>query len=136
MELRTQYAALPFTIRNGEPEVMLVTSRETGRWIIPKGWPETALSPEEVVAREAFEEAGLKGHVRRPLGSYHYRKRLKSGEEMPCFVETFLLEVDEELAEWPEKDQRQRRWLPIGQAAMEVSEPGLVGILLGLAVTA
>ena len=131
---RRQYAALPYVVREGQPEVMLITSRETGRWIIPKGWPEKALTPAELAAREAYEEAGLLGRPQRhPYGSYRYEKRLKSGKVATCDVDVFLLQVERELDEWPEKSQRERRWMSPGQAAMLVSEAGLVELLLELA---
>ncbi len=77
---RVQYAALPH--RGGaQPEILLVTSRETGRWVIPKGWPMKGKSGSEAAAREAFEEAGVVGEIApEPLGAYGYVKFLKSGE--------------------------------------------------------
>ena len=75
---RTQFVALPFRIgTSGRPEIMLLTSRETGRWVIPKGWPIRGLKPREVAAREAYEEAGLVGSItsKHPIGIYHYEKQ-------------------------------------------------------------
>src|SRR5215471_8614155 len=85
---RVQYGALPYRVGNGSrPEFMLVTSRETQRWIIPKGWPKKGKSPRRSAAREAFEEAGVLGAVgRRPLGSFSYEKRLKNGRSVECEV--------------------------------------------------
>lgn len=126
-----QYAALPFTIRDGLPQVMLITSRETRRWVIPKGWPEKKLRPMEVAAREAFEEAGLIGRIgKEPFTSFRYEKRLPSGKTTACVVQTFLFEVQQELDEWPEKGQRERRWMSPGEAALLVSEAGLVEVFL------
>src|ERR1700755_1994635 len=73
-ELGTQFAALPFQIAPDGLRVLLLTSRETRRWIIPKGWPIRGMKPREVAAREAFEEAGLVGRVagKRSIGSYNY----------------------------------------------------------------
>ena len=92
---RVQYAALPF--RRGahsRTQVMLVTSRENGRWIIPKGWPKKRKAPYASAAREALEEAGVIGQVGRdPIGSYSYKKRLKSGAVVACEVQVFPLEV-------------------------------------------
>src|SRR5208283_4535871 len=77
--LDIQYAALPWRIgAGGMRQVMLLTSRETHRWVIPKGWPMKGRKPAEVAAQEAFEEAGLIGQIvgRRPIGSFHYQKQL------------------------------------------------------------
>jgi 8-oxo-dGTP pyrophosphatase MutT (NUDIX family) len=84
-----QYAALPFRRKGKSPtEVLLVTSRETGRWIIPKGWPAKGKPPHKSAAREAREEAGVVGSVkRRPVGVFSYKKRLKSGKVVACEVQ-------------------------------------------------
>jgi 8-oxo-dGTP pyrophosphatase MutT (NUDIX family) len=109
-------------------EVLLVTSRDTGRWIIPKGWLEKGTKP-----REAFEEAGVVGKVQKaPVGSYTYTKRLSARKSVECKVDVFLLKVDQDLDEWPEKGQRQKEWMSPSQAALQISEDGLVEILQGL----
>ncbi len=132
---RIQYAALPYRLVNGRIEVLLVTSRETRRWIIPKGWAEKAVEPHAMAAREAFEEAGVRGRVeQRPFGAYRYAKRLTANKSVPCTVTVYLLEVEEELADWPEKKERERRWLSPGQAALAISESGLVEMLLRLGI--
>ncbi|WP_207480383.1 NUDIX hydrolase [Arenibaculum pallidiluteum] len=133
-KLRTQYAAVPYRLEGNRVQVMLVTSRETRRWVIPKGWPESGLEPHELAAREAYEEAGLVGRPSpTPFGYFEYDKRLDSGREVPCRVEAYLLEVERELDDWPERGQRERRWMSPGQAAMLVEEGGLVSMLLRLA---
>lgn len=92
---RVQYAALPYRANgNFELEVMLVTSRVTHRWIIPKGWPEGGMPPHRVAAKEAFEEAGVLGKVsKRPIGSFPYDKVLKDGATASCRVQVFALRV-------------------------------------------
>lgn len=126
-----QYAALPFRIEDGHPMVLLVTSRETKRWILPKGQPEPKLAPHQVAETEAYEEAGLIGTVfKSPFAEYDSFKRLKNGKEVPCLMRVYLLEVTHELNAWPEKDQRERRWMTPGEAALRVTEPGLVRVLL------
>lgn len=133
--MKTQYGAVPYRVIDGVPVVMLITSRETRRWLIPKGWPEPDLKPAEVAAREMYEEAGLIGHAQRePVGVFHYGKRLSSGRVVPCRVRTFLFDVDQELTEWPEKDQRERRWVAPLEAAEMVEETELASILRGLTV--
>lgn len=126
-----QYAALPYRVEDGHPMVMLVTSRETKRWILPKGQPERKLSPHQVAEAEAYEEAGLIGTVfKTPFAQFDSYKRLKSGRELPCLVRVYLLEVAHQLDAWPEKGQRERRWMSPGEAALLVTEAGLVRVLL------
>jgi 8-oxo-dGTP pyrophosphatase MutT (NUDIX family) len=133
-ELRRQYGALPIAVRDGETMVMLVTSRETRRWIIPKGWPEAGLEPRALAGKEAFEEAGLVGEVAgEAVGSYRYGKRLPDGREVPCEVVVYPLAVERQLEDWPERGQRETRWFSLPEAAMRVAEGGLVALLLGLA---
>lgn len=128
-----QVAALPFRISGSRPEVMLITSRETGRWIIPKGWPQKGRSPHVVAMREAYEEAGLKGRIRkRPLGTFRYHKRLAGDQGVICRVTVFLLEVKRQLDDWPEKRSRKRCWLAPGAAADRVEEEELCALLSGL----
>jgi 8-oxo-dGTP pyrophosphatase MutT (NUDIX family) len=114
----TQIAALPLRVYQSAPQVMLITSRETGGWIIPKGWPHKGLAPRAVAAREAYEEAGVRGKIRkRPFGTYRYEKRLSPEEGMICQVTVFLLEVEQQLDDWPEKRDRERCWLAPAEAA-------------------
>jgi len=114
-------------------EVLLVTSRDTGRWIIPKGWLEKGTKPYDMAAREAFEEAGVIGKVQKePIGSYTYTKRLSAKKSVECNVQVFLLNVEQDLEDWPEKGQRRKEWMSPSQAALQISESGLVGILLSL----
>jgi 8-oxo-dGTP pyrophosphatase MutT (NUDIX family) len=129
----TQYAALPFMLKNGRPRVMLVTSRGRGQWIIPKGWPEKQLRPHASAAKEAYEEAGILGRIdERSIGSYRYEKRGQSGEMTTFEVTAYLLEVEHELRDWPEKGQRRKRWVAPAKAARLVAEEGLGLLLLKL----
>lgn len=113
----------------GTYQVLLITSRESGRWVIPKGWPMAGKKDHDAAAQEAFEEAGVAGKVHKhPLGAYTYRKRRLGGEE-PVRVMVYLLEVDDEKPRWPERDQRRRQWMAPDKAAGLVSEPGLAEIL-------
>lgn len=128
-----QFAALPVSEIEGELCVLLVTSRETRRWILPKGWAEEGLSPAELAAKEAFEEAGALGRMtHRAIGSYRYRKRLKSGQELCCDVGVFPLRVERLLDDWPEAHQRERRWFRPPQAAEQVQEEELAALLRDL----
>ena len=127
----TQYAALPWRRdAAGRIEVMLITSRETRRWVIPKGWPITGLDPGASAAQEALEEAGITGEVwAEPVGGYDYEKRLKNGRLQPVEVEVFPLAVVEERDAWPEKGQRERRWFAAAEAADLVAEPRLAELI-------
>jgi len=121
-----QYAALPWRHAGRRIEVLLVTSRETRRWVIPKGWPIKDHAPHEAAAIEAAEEAGLKGEIDpAPVGSYRYLKRDKGGEAIPIQVIVFPLEVLSQLDHWKEKDQRQIAWFRYQKAAQLVVEPNL-----------
>jgi 8-oxo-dGTP pyrophosphatase MutT (NUDIX family) len=130
--IRRQYAALPIrTSAAGAPEILLVTSRGTRRWVIPKGWPMRKRSPSEAAAREAYEEAGLEGRIEteQPIGSYRYEKRLGNGEVAEVEVSIFLLRVARQLDTWPEQGQRQTAWFCPSEAADKVAEPELAAIL-------
>ena len=131
-----QYAALPIRMGESGTEVMLVTSRSSRRWIIPKGWPEKRLAPRVVAAMEAFEEAGIIGRARlHPFGTYRYRKRLKGDKQIPCEVEVYLFDVAWQFADWPERGQREIGWFSVAEAARLVEEPGLGKLLLALAAS-
>ena len=107
-------------------KILLLTSRETERWVIPKGWPMKGRRPPVSAAREALEEAGLVGRIdKEPIGSYCYNKRLKNGAELPCTVEVCPMKVRVQKKKWREKGQRTFRWLPSEEAAEAVDEVGL-----------
>ena len=126
---RRQFGALPYRA-DGDLEVLLVTTRETGRWVIPKGWPMIGKTPRAAAAREALEEAGVVGKPgRRRLGAYTYPKVLKSGATVVCRVTVFPIEVVEQKAQWREQSQRQTRWFSTAEAAEVVQEPGLSAII-------
>jgi predicted phosphate transport protein (TIGR00153 family) len=125
-----QIAALPY--RNEDPatdaavRILLVTSRGTGRWVIPKGNPMSGTAPHVAAAQEAEEEAGVLGPVcPTPLGSYRYRKLRGSGASLMMDVDVFPLAVTRELASWKEQQERERRWFTLSEAADAVEEPDL-----------
>jgi 8-oxo-dGTP pyrophosphatase MutT (NUDIX family) len=127
---RRQVGALPFRrTPSGEIEVLLITSRETGRYIIPKGWPMRRLSDPDAAAREAYEEAGVIGKIqRKPIGDYLYWKRLERSFEL-LRVDVYALEVRKQQPDWPEKGSRKSGWTSAVDAATLVDEPGLVALL-------
>ncbi|MGQ3212704.1 MAG: NUDIX hydrolase [Shinella sp.] len=130
---REQYGALCYRVRKKRPavEVLLITSRDTGRWVIPKGWPMDGKSASAAAAREAWEEAGVKGKIgEEPIGSYHYMKGLPEGLKVDCLVRVFPLAVDDICKNFPEKDERRAEWVDCTEAAARVQEPGLKTLLL------
>jgi 8-oxo-dGTP pyrophosphatase MutT (NUDIX family) len=119
----TQYGALPYRVGPGGLEILLITSRGSGRWIIPKGWPIAGLSPGQSAAREAYEEAGVTGNISaESIGAYGYDKRLADDTSQYCDVEVFALDVVAQRDRWPERHERQREWLSVEQAIERVSE--------------
>lgn len=124
-----QYACLPWRDNGGQREVMLITSRGTGRWVLPKGWPMVGVSGAESAAQEALEEAGVRGDLGDSIGRYHYDKQLKDGSIRALEVEVYPLEVSEELADWKERGERTRSWFAATDAAGQVAEPELNDII-------
>ena len=127
---RVQYGVLPYRKADGV-QVLLVTSRETKRWIIPKGWPMKDRSPSAAAAQEALEEAGVTGVAEdQPLGSYGYMKKRKDGSFVPCEVTVFPMRVDEVHEHWLEEGQRSREWFSLADAALAVGEGELKALIL------
>lgn len=131
---RQQCAALPIAQRSNGPLILMVTSRGTRRWVIPKGWAEPHLPLHAQAEREAFEEAGILGAAHAvPIGAYRYRKRLANGRRVTCEVAVFPLQVAGFAAAWPEQGQREARWFTPEEAAASVDEPELAALLRGIA---
>jgi 8-oxo-dGTP pyrophosphatase MutT (NUDIX family) len=127
---RRQFAALPWRRTDLGVEVLLITSKETRRWVIPKGWGKKGESATVAAAREALEETGAGGGVAvAPLGHYRYQKLLKSGRPQRVRVSVYALEVIHELEDWPEKRLRDKLWVPIAEAAGLVDEPELQALI-------
>lgn len=129
-----QIAALPLRLDSkGDLSVLMVTSRETKRWVMPKGWRINAAKPWETAKVEALEEAGALGHVsNEPLGVYHYDKRLEGRQSVACRVTVYPMMVDKLKSNWKERDQRKRRWFGLCHAARLVEEPELAALLNAL----
>lgn len=128
-EVRTQFGALCYRTRDNHTQILLITSRGTGRWILPKGWPMADISPNDAALQEAWEEAGVEGKVMgNSLGIYSYRK-LDDQIDLPCVVAVFPIKVQRLKSKYPEKEQRQRRWFAPKKAAELVSEPELAQII-------
>lgn len=131
-----QVAAIPIRVGSEDaPEVLLVTSRETRRWVVPKGWPWKKVADHEAAAGEAWEEAGVRGKIkRRSIGSFTYDK-LRNGKPHTLTVFVYVLEVREEAQTWPEQAERTRAWFSAAEAAELVNEAGLKLLLRELART-
>lgn len=131
-DVRTQFAALPYRIVQDKVQVMLITSRGTKRWIVPKGWPMDGMTPAQSAAEEAFEEAGVRG---KPydmcIGVYSYNKYMEGAPDLPCLAMVFPLKVKRVFSDYPEKSERRRKWLPLKRAAEKIAEPELRAILKG-----
>lgn len=128
-----QIGALPYRIdRVGRVEVLLITSRETRRWVIPKGNPIAGLAPHEAAAQEAYEEAGVRG-IASPdaIGAFAYVKRHRTRADRDLIVTVFPLAFVEQLADWPERDQRETRWFSLEGAAAAVDEADLKTLIAG-----
>ncbi len=121
-----QAAALPYRVANDCLEVLLVTTLDTKRWIIPKGWRMKGRTPAVSAAREAFEEAGVKGAVEpEPFGTFRYEKVDRRGATRQLEVTVFLLRVDRQKRKWPEQNRRQTKWFSLEDAISAVEESSL-----------
>jgi 8-oxo-dGTP pyrophosphatase MutT (NUDIX family) len=126
-----QVAALPW--RQGEHgvEILLVTTRTTKRWVIPKGWTMPGKADHEAAAIEAFEEAGVRGETDTlPVGHFGYFKIMDSGKPRHVTVGVFVLKVEEELQEWPERHERERRWVSLKQVRSVIGEAELLPVMV------
>jgi 8-oxo-dGTP pyrophosphatase MutT (NUDIX family) len=133
---RLQVAALPWRRAKNGVEIMLITSRDTGRWVLPKGWPEAGEELFDSAAREAVEEAGLKGIISsREAGRYFYEKGVANGDDIRCEVMVYPLEVSNVADKWKEKGQRKRKWMSAEKAAALVAEADLGKVILKFAAS-
>lgn len=129
-DVRTQFAALCYRIKDGKVQILMVTTRRTGRWIIPKGWPMTGETPGDAAATEAWEEAGVKGKVATsPIGLFSYQKFYDSTPDLPCVVVVYPLHVSTVSKSYPEASERKRKWVSRKRAAKMVREVELARIL-------
>jgi 8-oxo-dGTP pyrophosphatase MutT (NUDIX family) len=130
--VRIQYGALCWRQGDAGVEVLLITSRDTGRWVIPKGWPMPGLSPESAAAQEAWEEAGVEGVVNPvAVGRYGYQKCLSVEATVPCAVAVYGVRVQRLVDQFPEAKERRRQWFLADEAAALVNEPDLGRLITG-----
>lgn len=133
-ETRTQFAAICYRRSKSKKqgiEILLVTSRDTQRWIIPKGWPMDGLTPAASATQEAWEEAGVRGRSHdHCVGLYSYDKWIDTSLSLPCIVAVFPVEVHKLDKEFPEAALRKRKWFSPRKAAEKVDEPALKTLLM------
>jgi len=128
-----QAGAIPFRHEDRGMRVLLITSRDTGRWVIPKGGVDHGHTATQAAEIEALEEAGIKGKLHpTPLGFYTYGKRLRSGIVQPTSVEVYALEFEKQLKKWPERSERRFEWMDVSAAVAAVEEQGLGLLMLRL----
>ena len=129
-DVRSQFGALCYRMKQGEAQVLMITSRRTGRWVIPKGWPMEGKTPGESALREAWEEAGVKGTVTGScLALYSYSKGINAVDKLPCVVMVYPVKVKDLVDNFPEAGQRKRKWMSLKKAAKSVNEPELAHLL-------
>lgn len=136
-EVRTQFAALCYRVKKGKVQVLLVTSRRSRRWIVPKGWPMDGKTPEASALQEAWEEAGVNGKVAGPcVGIYSYAKDIGEEDDLACLAMVYPIAVKSLSKKFPEVGQRKRRWVSRKKAARLVQEPDLGRLIVGFDPTA
>lgn len=130
-EVRTQFAALCYRIKRGKVQILLITSRNSKRWIVPKGWPMDARTPARSALQEAWEEAGVHGRETGGcIGVYSYEKTRGPVGEVPCLAMLFPVEVVSLAKSYPETDERRRKWVSRKKAARMVAEPELARLII------
>ena len=128
-----QIASLPLRQNKESLEVLMVTSRDTGRWVVPKGWPMDGKKDWTAAEIEALEEAGAKGHIgKSPIGFYHYLKRMDGREDIPCHVTVYPMVVETLKKRWKERKERKRKWFSLKASAKRVDEEDLARLLKDL----
>jgi 8-oxo-dGTP pyrophosphatase MutT (NUDIX family) len=136
LAVRVQYGALPYRFsQDAALEILLVTTRGTRRWIVPKGWPIRGLRPAKSAAREAFEEAGVTGRIgAKPIGLFSYDKLGdETGGSTTCEVKVYPLLVKRQSHVWPESHQRTTQWVEPSRAIAMIKEPELKKIVAAFA---
>lgn len=129
-DVRAQMGALCYDVTGSELRVLLITSRGTGRWIVPKGWPMADRGAAGTAQQEAWEEAGVIGDCSDiSIGAYPYFKIMDDGAELPCLVQLYPLKVQQLVDDFPERHERRRQWFSPQRAAELVDEAELAQIL-------
>lgn len=125
-----QVAALPWRITDAGLQILMITSRETRRWVVPKGGRMAGKTDPEAAAIEAMEEAGVQGRIKgAAIGVFRYAKWFREDDIRPYVVALYPLHVLIQLGAWPEAHERERRWMSREQAASAVQEPDLAALI-------
>lgn len=126
-----QVAALVFRIKKDKTEVLLVTSRGTGRWVLPKGWPQVGKTFAQSARTEAYEEAGARGEIAPfSIGTYTYKKNdMSEGENGDFVVDVFPMHFSRQEKNWPERGERRIEWMGVDEASRRVDEPELQALI-------
>lgn len=125
-----QVAALCYRMTDDGHEILLITSRGRGNWILPKGWPKKKISSAQTALEEAFEEAGIRGKVsEEAIGAYHYTKSSSKGAMLNCVATVYEVAFTKMAKNFPEKGDRKVRWFSPEAAAEAVPYPELAEIL-------
>jgi 8-oxo-dGTP pyrophosphatase MutT (NUDIX family) len=128
-EVRTQFAALCYRIKKGKLQILIITSRRSKRWILPKGWPMEGKTPAESALREAWEEAGVTGKAEETcIGVYTYEKTMGE-DDLACLALLYPVHVKSLAKKYPESHERRRRWVSRKEAARLVAEPDLARLI-------
>jgi 8-oxo-dGTP pyrophosphatase MutT (NUDIX family) len=129
-DVRTQFAALCYRVTKDKTQILLVTSRGSGRWIVPKGWPMDGVTPARAAMTEAWEEAGVEGTAHDIcLGMFAYAKTLGPDTLLPCIAMVYPVRVRALAEDYPEAKMRQRKWFSQKKAAKAIQEPELAQII-------
>lgn len=134
---RFQVAALCYRRGGDGLEVLLVTSLETKRWILPKGWPKRGYDAEGTALEEAWEEAGIRPAAggQGLVGRYRYTKRLSGNVPVVTDVDVYAFEGAHLQDDYPEAERRERRWMSPEAAAELVEEEQLKALLRAFPAT-
>jgi 8-oxo-dGTP pyrophosphatase MutT (NUDIX family) len=128
-DVRAQFAALCWRVKNDKVQICLTTSRTRKRWIIPKGWPMHKQTPANAAATEAYEEAGVSGEAFDVcIGVYTYNNPSKV-DNAPIITMVYPIHVTHVHSKYPEKHQRRRKWFSVEKASRKLSEPALKQIV-------
>jgi 8-oxo-dGTP pyrophosphatase MutT (NUDIX family) len=124
-----QSCVVPYRVAETSVTFALITSRNTGRWIVPKGTVEPNMTAAASAAKEALEEAGLLGTTgAQPLGEYFYSK---FGRVYRVEIYPFL--VTQQLDDWDEKHFRTREWVNAVDALSRITEAAVQDAIRQLA---
>jgi 8-oxo-dGTP pyrophosphatase MutT (NUDIX family) len=126
-----QVAALVYRVKKRQPEILLITSRGTGRWVLPKGWPQIGKTFSQSARTEAYEEAGARGHIAPfSIGTYTYEKNdMCDGETGDFVVDVFPMRFSHQEKNWPERGERRLEWFSVEESARRVEEPELKALI-------